>query len=191
MVKELSIKKDYLLLHCCCAICALPIIEYLKRKKKKIVLYFYNPNIYPKKEYSKRFKELQKLSKIYKIKIEKGRYEHQKWLEYLKNNLKFPPDNYPENSLRCQKCFELRLTQTVKHCLKRGYKEWSTTLSVNRFKDTNFINQFAKTISEKNNLVYFQINLEANKAFQKGRELSKKYNLYRQKYCGCEFSLKK
>lgn len=197
-----------MLLHTCCATCALPIIdsstsltinpersrriEYLltQEKVKDITLYFYNPNIYPKEEYNKRLKDVEKIAKIYKLKLIIGKYEHGKWLEYIKKSLFQPPEKYLENSERCLSCFRFRLEETVKFTKKNNFDEFATTLSINRFKNINYINQYAKELAKEHQLVYKVFNLDVNKAYVASLELTRKYNLYRQKYCGCEFSTK-
>jgi len=179
-----------LLLHTCCAPCALPIIEYLLTFKtaKEIVLYFYNPNIFPKAEYQKRLQALKKIAHLYHLKLITGSYEHQKWLNYLKNNLTQPLNSYQENQERCLKCFEFRLHQAIQFAQENHFDEWTTTLSVNRFKDVNFINQYGQQLSQKFSVKYLYLNLDSYIAHQRERELVKQYNIYSQKYCGCEFS---
>jgi len=178
-------------LHTCCAVCALPIIEYLlKEKVKNITLYFYNPNIYPEEEYNKRLKDVEKISKIYKLKLTIGKYEHSKWLDYIKKSLPKSPEKYLENSDRCLSCFRFRLEETVKFAQKNNFDEFATTLSVNRFKNTEFINKCGKSLANKYKIKYKEFNIDFNKAYEIGLKLSKKHNLYRQKYCGCEFSIK-
>ena len=181
-----------LLLHTCCAPCALSIIEYLVNDKKEsqIALYFENSNIWPKEEYKKRLQEVEKIAKIYNLDLIKARYKHKKWLEFLKNKLPKILTDYPENDLRCLICFQFRLLKTVLKAQAAGFKEFGTTLSVNRFKDTDFINQYAQKLARENNLTYIQFPLDPQKAHQKEKELCQKHNLYSQKYCGCEFSKK-
>ena len=180
-----------MLLHTCCAACALPIIECLlkEEKVKDITLYFYNPNIYPEEEYKKRLKDVEKIAKIYKLKLIVGKYEHNKWLEYLKKSLPHPLESYPENNERCLNCFCFRLDKTAEFVKNNNFNEFSTTLSVNRFKDTNFMNNYGQRLAKENNLNYVILDLDPYKAHQKKRELVKKHNLYSQKYCGCEFSM--
>lgn len=179
-----------MLLHTCCAVCALPILEYLLKKKKvkDITLYFYNPNIYPKEEYKKRLKDVEKTAKIYKLKLIIEKYEHNKWLKYIKKSLPKSPEKYSENSDRCLSCFRFRLERTAEFARENHFAEFSTTLSVNRFKNTEFISNFCKSLAKKHQIKYKELSIHANKAYKTGLELSKKYNLYRQKYCGCEFS---
>jgi predicted adenine nucleotide alpha hydrolase (AANH) superfamily ATPase len=180
-----------MLLHVCCAVCALPIIEYLLKEKevKNLTLYFYNPNIYPEEEYKKRLREVKKISKIYNLKLIIGGYEHDKWLKYLKKLLSRPLEFYPENNKRCLNCFSFRLDKTAEFAKNNNFNEFTTTLSVNRFKDTIFINNYGKVLAKENNLSYMILDLDPSKTHQKEQELVKKYNLYSQKYCGCEFSM--
>jgi len=81
------------------------------------------------------------------------------------------------------------LEETVKFAKKNNFDKFTTTLSVNRFKNVNFINQYSEKLAKKYQLTYKALNISPNKAYNIGLELSKKYNLYRQKYCGCEFSM--
>ncbi len=179
-----------MLLHTCCAVCALPIIEYLLREKvKDITLYFYNPNIYPQGEYEKRLKDVEKISEIYRLKLIIGGYEHSKWLDYVKKSLPQLPEFYSENSERCLSCFRFRLEETVKFAKKNNFDEFTTTLNVNRFKNTEFINKYGKSLANKYKIKYKRFDIDFNKAYGLGLKLSKKYHLYRQRYCGCEFSM--
>lgn len=181
-----------LLLHTCCAPCALPILDYLiKHEITDIVLYYYNPNIYPKAEYSRRLEEVKKIAKIYKLGIIEGEYCHKKWLRYITESLPQPPANYPENSQRCLVCFSFRLKNTAKLAWQKNFSEFATTLSVNRFKDTEFIDDLGEKLAVKYGIKYRKFFLDPNQAYQVGLQLSRKYNIYRQKYCGCEFSMSK
>ena len=180
-----------MLLHTCCATCALPIIEYLLTEEKvgDITLYFYNPNIYPEEEYNKRLKDVERIAKIYKLKFVNGNYLYDEWLKYIKKSLPQSLEKYLENSDRCLSCFRFRLEKTIEFAKKNNFDEFATTLSVNRFKNIDYINQYAKKLAKKYQLTYKVFDLDPNKAYKLSLKLSKKYNLYRQKYCGCEFSM--
>jgi len=182
-----------MLLHICCAPCALPIIEYLLKTKKanEFALYFYNPNIFPKKEYEKRREEVEKIAKIYNLKLFTGDYRHEEWREYLEEELPQPPFSYLENKERCFACFRFRLEKTAQFARENKYERFGTTLSINRYKDTEAINNYGFFLAEKNHLSYQEFEIEPGKAHQLELELSRRYDLYRQKYCGCEFSLPK
>jgi len=187
-MKKNNSSKNTFLLHCCCAPCALPMIEYLKGLNINPDLYFSNSNIFPKKEFEKRKEEVKKIAGFYHLNLIIDNYQHSRWLKFLKENLNQPLENYPENGQRCQKCFEFRLKNTFDFALKNNYQRWGTTLSVNRFKDTDFINNFSLAISN-NGPQYFVFSLSKNGFSKESLELTKKYQIYRQKYCGCEFSL--
>lgn len=180
-----------MLLHCCCGPCALALIEELLKKGIKPTLYFFNPNIYPYAEYQKRFDALKIVAEKYQLKLIKGPYNHKAWLNFLNNHLNEPPAHYPENGKRCEMCFLYRLTKVSQWAFKNHHQEFATTLSVNRFKNTTYINQKAKELAQKYNLCYFEFDLDPFKAHQRELELSQELNIYRQKYCGCEFSMKK
>ncbi|MGB9763353.1 MAG: epoxyqueuosine reductase QueH [Minisyncoccia bacterium] len=178
-----------LLLHSCCAPCALPLIEYLKNNTNyEIIIFYSNSNIFPLEEYNKRLNALKKVSKIYSLILIEDEYDHSKWLKYLMQNLPLPLASYKENENRCLKCFEFRILRTIEKAKELKIDSFATTLSVNRFKDTQYINEFALKIAKQNNLSYYQFDLDPFKSHQRSRELVKQYNIYSQKYCGCEFS---
>ncbi|MFH1386202.1 MAG: epoxyqueuosine reductase QueH [bacterium] len=179
-----NIESGQLLLNVCCAPCALPIV-----KTEKPTLLFYNPNIYPRAEYNKRLVEVRKVADIFGLNLEEGEYDHQEWLDYLKSNLPEPPESYPENSLRCRLCFKYRLLRTAKAAKEKRLLAFGTTLSNNRYKETDHINKLGEEIASNYQLNYIKFDLDKEKAYQIGRTLSREYNIYRQKYCGCEFSL--
>lgn len=176
-----------MLLNVCCAPCSLPIIEHLQ--DSKLALFFYGPNIYPEEEYLKRLGETKKIAAFYGLRLFEGKYDHDAWLSFINEKLSRPPDEYPENSDRCRACFQYRLSGTAAFAKENDFDEFATTLSVSRFKDTAFINQYGKCLADKYNLKYTAFPLNADEAHCTGLELSRKYNIYRQKYCGCEFSL--
>ena len=179
-----------LLLHTCCAPCALPILEHLaeEKKVKNIILYFYNPNIFPQQEYTKRLKQVKKIAKAYNLKLVIEKHDHQKWLNYLCQSLPHPLESYPENNERCLNCFVIRLNQTIKYAQEKNISYFATTLSINRFKNIEFINSYGLKKAKELNLNYATFDLDPFKAHQLELKLVKKYNLYSQKYCGCEFS---
>ena len=177
-----------MLLHTCCGPCALPIIEYLSKKGVKPIIYFDNPNIFPYSEYKKRYKAVRKIGKIYGLKVYHGRYIHNDWLKYLKTNLELDPKQYKENDKRCLMCFKYRLVKAVKFAKNKKMDAFGTTLSVSKFKDIKFINDYGQKLAKEYGVEYVTFDIDPNFSYQQEIELSKKYNIYRQKYCGCEFS---
>ena len=175
-----------LLLNVCCAPCALPLIE----AADSPALFFYGPNIFPREEYDKRLQETEKVAGIYGLKFLTGEYEHENWLKSVMSQLPNLPETYQEGRERCQACFKFRLAGTAKFAKERGFQRFATTLSVSRFKDVSFINRYGDDLARQNGLEYVAFDLDAGEAHRKGLELSRQHSIYRQKYCGCEFSLR-
>ena len=173
-------------LHCCCAPCATWCIERLINEKHNITLFYDNPNIYPESERLKRLDNLEKLAAIHSLDLVVGNTSHSQWLEYIRGY-----EDEPEHGKRCKKCFEftLSLTQTAmqKEVQKRGkdFSGLTTTLSVSRYKDTQAIFKASEVLSE----TFLKFNFKENGGDAASNRLSKELGLYRQKYCGCEFSL--
>jgi epoxyqueuosine reductase len=153
-------------------------------------LFFYGPNIYPRAEYDKRLQETEKVAKLYGLDFLTGEYEHEAWLQYVTSQLPNLPETYQEGSERCQACFRFRLAGTAKFAKDQGFQKFATTLSVSRFKDVSFINRYGAELAQQNGLEYVAFSLNAGEAHRKGLELSRQHGIYRQKYCGCEFSLR-
>jgi len=177
-----------MLLNICCAICSLPIVDHLLKAGQKPALYFYSPNIFPKEEYLRRLEAARKVASVYALQLAEGEYDHDAWLEFVKAKLPLPPGQYAENGERCRACFQYRVEKTAAFAKAGGFGSFATTLSLSRFKDTAFINNYGAELAGKNDLTYATFPLEAGEAHRVGLELSRRHGIYRQKYCGCEFS---
>lgn len=171
-----------LLLHVCCANCATVPIEILK-DKYDISLLWYGPNIHPVKEHSKRLSNAIKLSKIYKIELIKGSYDLDKWNELTKGL-----GNEPEGGHRCNVCFQMRLTKTAQVAKQMGFDIFATTLTIGPQKKADIINAQANKIAKQYQVDFYSADFKKKDGFKKSIELSKKYNFYRQNYCGCRYS---
>ena len=177
--------KKRLLLHVCCAPCATAVREILD-DGYKLEFFFFNPNIHPQNEYAKRLKEVKKLAKRFAIKVREGKNNHEQWLSSVSGH-----ENEQEGGERCEKCFLYRLQETSSFSKKSGFPIFATTLSISPHKDTEKINRSGRKAGESSGLEFLESDFKQNDSFSKSIELSKKMGLYRQKYCGCEFSIKK
>jgi predicted adenine nucleotide alpha hydrolase (AANH) superfamily ATPase len=179
-------EKSEIILHACCAVCGAFLIEELKESFSPIIL-FYNPNIWPKEEYEKRKESVQELAKIYNVGFIDGAYEHEKWLEAVKNLR-----NEPEGGKRCEICFKIRLLKTAELAKTRGVKYFTTTLSISPYKNEKTVNETGEIIEKDTGVEFLKLEdiCEKKEAWQKTRQLSKEYNFYHQNYCGCEFGKK-
>ena len=179
------IGKPKLLLHACCGVCSSSVLERLYPFFDITVLY-YNPNIYPEEEYLKRFNTLKEITLKMKIKVkllEIG-YESKEF-----KNISKGLENEKEGGKRCTKCFYLRLEKTAKLAQKHNFDYFTTTLSVSPYKNSQKLNKIGKILSEKYNVEYLYSDFKKKEGYKRSNELAKKYNLYRQHYCGCKYSL--
>lgn len=187
-------KKKTIILHTCCGICAGYVVEILKKEFAKITLYFYNPNIHPKEEYEKRKEAARKITKAHQssrktslasggIDFLKGEYESEKWFHKIKGL-----EKEPEGGKRCPLCYQMRLEKTARLARKKGYDAFATTLTISPYKNTRIINQIGKALSKKYGIQFLENDFKKKDGFKKTIEIAKRYNLYRQKYCGCVFS---
>jgi len=172
------------LLHTCCAPCASYIIEELKNRDFNIAVFYYNPNIFPKKEYKIRKNEIEKFCKINKIKFFEEKENHKNWLEKTLGLKK-----EPEGGLRCEKCYQIRLEKTAEFAQQNGYKYFDSTLSISPHKNYEKIKLIGDKFAKKFNLNFYGQNWKKQDGFKKSCEISHQHNFYRQNYCGCEFSL--
>ena len=175
-----------LLLHACCAPCSSYVLEYLCRYFD-ITLFFYNPNISPKEEHDFRHRELVRLTEEMglsdTVKIMEGAYEPQRFYELSKGL-----EELPEGGARCAKCYALRLEESAKIAAEGGYDFYTTTLSISPYKNAEWLNEIGKEKGEKYGVEYLFSDFKKKNGYKRSCELSEIYGLYRQDYCGCEFS---
>lgn len=174
-----------ILLHACCAICASHPYPFLKEMGHEVVLYFYNQNIYPKEEYNRRLNELIKFAEINNAKliVESGDYES--WKNLIKGY-----ENEPEKGKRCEICFKERLQKTVQAAKENNCEYFTTTLTVSPHKNSKQIFAVANEIAKNNGFPFWEIDFKKNDGFLKTSKIADSYGFYRQKYCGCEFSIR-
>ena len=185
-LKEIIDKLDYkpkLLLHSCCAPCSSYVITYLYDYFDITILY-YNPNIYPYEEYKKRKDEqIRLISNFKSVKIIDCDYDNDIYNEVIKGL-----ENEPERGNRCTKCFYLRLDKTGEIAKKNNFEYFGTTLTVSPYKNAKLLNEIGEDISKKYDIKWLYSDFKKNDGYKKSIELSKKYDLYRQDYCGCIYS---
>ncbi len=190
-LKELeSIKKPQkLLLHSCCAPCSSQVITFLT-KYFDITILYYNPNISPIEEYNKRKEEqirlINSIDTINKLNIIDCDYDN----DIYENKIKGYEEE-PERGARCNICYELRLRKTAEIANEKKYDYFCSTLSVSPYKNAILINQLGEKLGKEYKIKWLYSDFKKEDGYKKSIELSKKYNLYRQDYCGCIYSKKK
>ena len=175
--------KPKLLLHSCCGPCSSSVIEFLSLYFD-IDVYYYNPNIYPKEEYVKRLNEQDRLLGIVGINLIKGEYEDNLYYEKVTGL-----ENEPEGGRRCYNCIKMRMEKACIYAKEHGYEYFTTTLSVSPHKSSPMINEIGYNLESKYDIRYLYSDFKKKDGYKRSIILSKKYNLYRQDYCGCKFSL--
>ncbi len=181
-------KKDRLLLHSCCGPCSTAVIERLS-DDYNITVFFYNPNITEEKEYVKR-RDNQKLfikefSRSHGVCIDylEMPYENEIFFQHIKGF-----EKEPEGGLRCNICFNLRLEMTARLAKEMNFDFFATTLTVSPHKSYPQISALGNELMKKYGVGFLDLDFKKKAGFQRSIELSKEYELYRQKYCGCIFS---
>lgn len=182
MVRAKTIRPK-LLLHACCAPCASSVLETLV-DDFDVTVYFYNPNISPKSEFETRLEEIKRyLNLVYpNIKIIAPVWDENDFFTTING---FQEE--PEGGARCSKCFELRLTATKNEAKAMDFDYFATTLTVSPLKNAERINAIGEALST-DRCKYLVSDFKKRDGYKKSIELSTKYGLYRQNYCGCIFS---
>ena len=174
-----------LFLQSCCAPCLSGVWDKIGGEFL-VTANFFNPNIEPKEEWQKRLDSFVALTSKLNIKniiVNNYQAENQKWRKFVE---KFKDEK--EGGLRCQKCIRFRLEQTAKQAKKDGFDIFGTTLTISPRKNADAVNKIGRELAEKYQIEFLEANFKKQNGYLKSIELSKKYNLYRQTYCGCQYS---
>ncbi len=185
-----SEQKPGLLLHSCCGPCSTAVVERLA-EEFEITVFFYNPCITDEEEYILRRENQKKFLKAFneeragksRIRFLEGSYQpgaFRKMAEGLEGE--------PEGGRRCEKCFLQRLEKTAETAQMTGNDYFGTTLTVSPHKSYRKISEIGRSIALRYGLSFLDRDFKKKDGFKRSIELSKKYGLYRQNYCGCEFS---
>ena len=181
-------KVPRLLLHACCAPCSSACIERLS-DNFKIDIYYYNPNIDNIEEYNKRLKEVIKFTKEFKTKypidVIDGGYDSETFFKMAKGL-----EEEPERGKRCYECYKLRLKKTSEYAGNNNYDFFATTLTLSPYKNSNWINEIGEKLDKETKSTYLYSDFKKKNGYKRSIELSHEYNLYRQDYCGCIYSIR-
>ncbi len=173
--------KKKLLLHSCCAPCSSYVLAYLTQYFD-ITVFYYNPNILPEEEYQKRLSEQKRLLKeaYAGVQLIEGNYEPEVFYEMARGM-----EQEPEGGARCFRCYELRLRETARMAKENGYDYFATTLSISPHKNAAKLNEIGERIGAEYGIAHLPSDFKKKDGYKQSIELSKKYQLYRQGYCGC------
>ncbi len=182
-------KTPRLLLHSCCAPCSSYVLEYLS-SYFSITVFYYNPNIYPPEEITKRAAEqkrlISQLPAVHPITYLEGSYDPQSYYQAIKGH-----EQDREGGERCFLCYHLRLKEAAKLARSEGYDYFTTTLSISPLKNADKLNEIGEELAKEYGVAYLSSDFKKKNGYQRSIELSREHELYRQDYCGCVFSQRK
>lgn len=190
-INKLQAKKEKtsILLHVCCGPCSTYPLIFLCQFFD-VTIYFNNSNIYPEEEYNLRLQELKKYiahlkrDYNYDIKIIVPTYNEEEYIKRLA-----PVAHLPEFSERCFLCYRLRMEEAYDYAEKNNYDYFTTVMTISSQKNAQKINEIGQELETRHlHCRYFYSDFKKKKGSDYGRELTNKYGLYRQSYCGCRYS---
>lgn len=175
--------KEPMLLHSCCAPCASASVERLNAIGYAPVLFYSNSNISPREEFDKRLEEVRRLASVLGLQLYEDTYDHEAWLQAVSNVPGYAEE--PEGGRRCSACFEFSLGRTGIQAETLGISAFTTSLSISPYKNSRQLFDIGALFPG-----FEPIDFKKKDGFKRSIELSREYGLYRQRYCGCEFSLR-
>lgn len=174
------------LLHSCCAPCSGSVIEDMVLSGLEVTIFFYNPNIHPRKEYEMRKQENIRYAKKLGISFIDADYDVQNWFVRAKGL-----ESEPERGVRCTMCFDMRFQRTALYAYENGFKVFTSSLGISRWKNMEQINNSGVlAASHYEDVTYWTYNWRKNSGGARMYEISKQEEFYKQEYCGCIFSLR-
>ena len=184
------------LLHACCAPCSSAIVEWLLAHDVQPIIYYFNPNIYPREEYDIRKNESKRHAESLGIEWIDDDYCHEAWLDSVCGL-----ENEPERGKRCEECFYHRLFATARKAQDLDIPFFATTLASSRWKNLEqinaagekaayMVNRYPKDSVVHEPVTFWAQNWRKDGLQERRNDLLKEYGFYNQQYCGCEFSVR-
>ncbi|EPL6453088.1 MULTISPECIES: epoxyqueuosine reductase QueH [Providencia] len=175
-----------LLLHSCCAPCSGEVMEAIQASGIDYTIFFYNPNIHPKREYLIRKEENIRFAQKHNIPFIDADYDTDNWFERAKGM-----EDEPERGIRCTMCFDMRFARTALYAAENGFSVISSSLGISRWKDMQQINDCGKrAVAPYEGMEYWDYNWRKKGGSARMIEISKREQFYQQEYCGCIYSLR-
>ncbi len=171
------------LLHCCCGPCASSSLPALKDMGHEATLFFANSNIDTREEFERRLAEAEKLAAAEGVSVAVLDYDHEEWLREVASGF----EHEPERAGRCARCFKYNLAKAREYAAANGFDAFATTLSVSPHKDSRVIFKQGESVAG-GGVEFLPVDFKKNGGFLKSVERARELGMYRQDYCGCEFS---
>ncbi|MGK6351899.1 epoxyqueuosine reductase QueH [Parapedobacter sp. DT-150] len=183
---ELPNGESKLLLHSCCAPCSGEVMEAMIASDIDFTIYFYNPNIHPRKEYDLRKDENIKFAEKHNIPFVDADYDVDDWFARAKGM-----EHEPERGIRCTMCFDMRFERTALYAYENGFPVITSSLGISRWKNFEQINDCGiRAAGHYPGISYWTFNWRKKGGSSRMLEISKREQFYMQEYCGCAYSLR-
>lgn len=159
-----------------------------------IHIFYYNPNIHPETEYTRRLCELKNFlpafDKDHKVSLVEQPYETQDFFAAVNTENEPELKTEPEKGERCRRCYKFRMEKAYEYAVSNKFDWFTTTLSISPFKDADKINVIGQDLQNQNadGPKFLTSDFKKKGGFKRSLQLSTEYGLYRQDYCGCIFS---
>jgi predicted adenine nucleotide alpha hydrolase (AANH) superfamily ATPase len=174
------------LLHSCCAPCAGEVMEAMVASGLELTIFFYNPNIHPKKEYEIRKNENIRYAEQLGIPFVDADYDVQDWFARAKGM-----EREPERGVRCTMCFDMRFARTALYAYENNFSLYTSSLGISRWKNMEQINDCGERMAAPYaGVKYWTYNWRKNGGGARMYEIAKREEFYQQEYCGCVYSLR-
>lgn len=190
MIPQLKIPEEFasnkVLMHSCCAPCAGDLMQRMKMSGIDVTIFFYNPNIHPKKEYEIRKNENKRFADKLGIPCIDADYDVQNWFKRAKGM-----EWEPERGIRCTACFDMRFERTALYAYENGFPIITSSLGISRWKNMDQINDCGlRAASHYEGINYWTYNWRKEGGSERMYQIAKTEEFYKQEYCGCIFSLR-
>ncbi len=170
-----------ILLHICCAPCAIhPFQELSGDGENSVTGFFYNPNIHPFSEMEKRRQAVADYGVKADFTVIFAEYNVEDFFKRIANNTQAP--------LRCHICWKMRLGKTAQYAKKEGFDAFASTLLVSPYQDREAIVKIGSEVSSEFGVTF--LGNDWRGGFRQAQQFARENDIYRQKYCGCIFSEK-
>lgn len=173
-----------LLLHICCAPCGTYISHERLAPRFNLTWYFYNPNLDSRAEYDRRLEAVAAMADKFDFPLIVEPYEHAAWCKLTAGR-----EADPERGPRCRICYGERLARTARLAQEKKFDYFGTTLLVSPYKDTVAIRALGRAGAAASGVPFLDEDFQADDGYRRSQQLARALGLYRQKYCGCEYSL--
>lgn len=175
---------DKVLLHSCCAPCSGEVVETMVESGVEPTVFFYNPNVHPRREYELRKASDQAFCDKLGVPHVDGDYDTKRWFQRTRG-LEWEP----ERGARCTVCFEMRFEVAAQYAANHGFSVFTSCLGISRWKDFDQVTAAGRAAAQPfPGLTYWDYNWRKQGGAQRMLEVSKRENFYQQEYCGCVYS---